>query len=112
MSENKNTCPGCDNHCTKEQIKCPRGAEFFGIEFDESKVHGKHGEHHGRHIEKDDSAMTPADKVLNLLRQCGHYLHHNVGHGQQKDASELLSGLSEDEQEMLIALLKKCLKQW
>lgn len=60
------------------------------------------------HRVKDDSAMTPADTILTLLRQCRHYLHHNVGHGQVQDADKLFVGFLEAEKEQLILLLKKC----
>lgn len=51
--------------------------------------------------------MNENDKVIILLRKCGHYLHHNVGHGENVDSAKLLETLSDEEKEVLISLLEK-----
>jgi hypothetical protein len=53
--------------------------------------------------------MTVDDKVIALMRGCGHYLHHSMG---AENSKELLLMLSEDEKRVLCSLLKKCLKAW
>lgn len=52
------------------------------------------------------------DTLVMLLRKSGHHLHHNVGPGKDISNEELLSALSEEEKEQLIALLEKCTQNW
>lgn len=100
-------CPCCENHCPKEQLKCLKGMEHFGI-----KADGKNGPGPGGRGMQNLSEMKPEDAVIMLMRQCGHYLHHNVGHGGAVDTGKLLEVLSEEEKQQLIALLKKCVEDW
>ena len=96
-----NVCPNCENHCPPDQLRCPQGMEYFGMT-------GK-----GRPArEQDPSKLPPDEAVLVLLRKCGHYLHHNVGHGDAVDSAALLSALSEEEKQTLVTLLTKCTKNW
>lgn len=90
---NKN-CPECDNHCPVEDLKCKKGAEHFGVPLKE----------------KDISMLPAEERIIVLLRKCGHHLHHNVGRGA--DTASLVNVLSEEEKSSLEALLQKCLKHW
>lgn len=100
-----NVCPCCGRHCSVENLHCERGMAHFGIEID-----GKQETHHHFHGKEnfDKENMTIDDKVISLLRGCGHYLHHNAS----GESEELLSMLSVDEKKELISILKKCLKKW
>lgn len=94
---------------------CGRGGHGHGRE-------GKHGrgEHgyseHGHSEGKpqmrpiDEENMTLSEVTMTLLRQCGHFLHHNVESGA--DYSEMFAMLKEEEQMQLNAALKKCLAGW
>lgn len=98
------TCPECKNHCPVDNLQCPKGMEHFGIETEKGKGPGRR--------DMDISKMEPDEAVLVLMRQCGHYLHHNVGHGGNVDPQALLSSLSMEEKKQLIALLSKCTSDW
>ena len=103
-AEKNNVCPCCGHHCRVDALHCQRGMMYFGIET-------KTGEdaNHKHHI-RDKSDATMEDKVISLMRRCGHYLHHNM---RESDSSEqMLSALSDDEKKNLILLLKKCLQNW
>lgn len=99
-------CPCCGRNCPRENLHCPRGKEYFGIETD--TMSEERGGHHHGHADAD---MTIDDKVIALLRKCGHYLHHNKGK-DNFDSEQSLSFLSNDEKHELITLLKKCLQHW
>lgn len=96
-------CPVCENHCPSDNLRCPRGGEHFGV-----KVKGRPPVNV---TPEAISAMPTEDAVILLLRKCGHYLHHNVGHGEDVN-KQLLSSLSEDERKELIKLLQKCTQDW
>lgn len=87
-------CPECENHCPADALKCGRGAKYFGTQ----------------HQEKDESTLTAEERILSLLRKCGHYLHHNAGH--DVDAAVLIGMLTGEEKSELEAILQKCLKHW
>lgn len=90
-------CPCCENHCSVEHLGCPTGKEHFGI----------------KDAERPHPAGQPEraeDKVIVLLRKCGHFLHHNVG--RDGDTASLLEGLPPQEREELARLLEKCLENW
>lgn len=60
----------------------------------------------------DISTMNLDDAAVISLRQCGHFLHHSVGKGQENTNSELMSVLTEEEKKVMVDLLQKCLKHW
>lgn len=88
------TCPQCENHCSADALKCGKGEKYFGVQ----------------HQEKDISSMTPEERILILLRKCGHHLHHNVGH--DTDAAALVNMLTTEEKTSLEEILQKCLQHW
>ena len=94
------TCPCCDRHCPTDDLHCRRGREHFGIR-DES---------HERHELRGNRPAGPEEKLLVLLRKCGHFLHHSVG--RDGDTAPLLRALTPEEKLILETLLKKCLKSW
>lgn len=85
------TCPHCEKHCTVDNLRCHNGREYFGIK-------------------EERHPAYPEEKMIALLRKCGHYLHHNVG--RNGDVAPLLSALSPEERSTLEALLEKCLNNW
>lgn len=104
LSNNEsNVCPCCGRHCSVNELSCRRGMEHFGVE-PETNMEMKH------HHEQNRADMTIDDKVISLMRRCGHHLHHNVN--DNVGGEQLLSALSHDEKKELISLLKKCLKSW
>ena len=52
-------CPCCDKHCPVEKLCCGHGLRHFGMEKEE----------------------RPQERMIALLRRCGHFLHHNMGPG-------------------------------
>ena len=103
--DDKNVCPCCGRHCSVDNLHCPRGRAYFGIETDAGHEE-KHPHHHGH----DKADMTIDDKVISLMRGCGHYLHHSMG--EDSSSEQMLSCLSHEEKKELISLLKKCLQSW
>lgn len=94
-------CPCCGNHCPKENLQCGRGKRYF-----ESGISGgEHPENSGmRHGGvAGHGAPEGEDKVITLLRRCGHTLHHGG------DGEKMISNLTKEEKEQLIALLEKLL---
>lgn len=85
-------CPHCENHCPKNALRCNRGREHFGA-----------GEGPAVHA-------APEERVLVLLRKCGHFLHHSAA--SPEGASHLMDVLTPEEKETLAALLEKCLARW
>lgn len=81
-------CPCCDKHCPVEKLSCGQGRRHFGMEKEE----------------------RPQERIIALLRRCGHFLHHNMGPGA--DAAPLTEALSAEERATLEGLLEKCLKHW
>lgn len=84
-------CPCCDKHCPVEKLSCGEGRRHFGMEA-------------ARH------AGAPEERMIVLLRSCGHFLHHSMG----PDANDapLTKALSAEECATLEKLLEKCLKHW
>ena len=82
---NQENCPCCPNHCSKDNLGCGRGKEYF---------------------ENQDTNKEPKtlnEQVISDLRKCGHLLHHN----RDLDAKEFLSCFSEEELNVLHELLSK-----
>jgi len=92
----ENCCPCCGRHCSVESLHCNRGRAHFGID----GVKDRHREN----IENSD------ERLIVLLRRCGHFLHHNIG--REGDTAPLLSALTDDERATLESLLEKCLNSW
>lgn len=90
----ENTCPQCENHCPADALKCGRGARYFGVQ----------------RQERDPAGMTEDERLLALLRHCGHHLHHNAGH--HANAAVLFEALSTEEKTALETILQKCLQNW
>lgn len=91
------TCPCCEKHCPVNKLSCPRGKAHFGVS-------DKDFAHH------TNLSENPEEKMIVLLRRCGHFLHHNVGRGE--NVSPLVNALTPDERAQLEALLEKCLDRW
>ena len=89
---------------------CGRGGHGHGREGKHGR--GEHGHSEGRPQMRpiDEENMTLSEVTMTLLRQCGHFLHHNVESGA--DCSEMFAMLKEEEQIQLNAALKKCLAGW
>ena len=97
------TCPNCDRHCPVTALHCGRGREYFGIaepERNNARGHGHsgHGYEHGRGGRDEDP------RAVQLLRECGHLLHHGRATGK-----ELVAPLTARELQTLEQLLEKCL---
>lgn len=103
FDENK-VCPCCGRHCSVDNLHCPRGRAHFGIEAEAGQEGHRHGHAHDR------ADMTIDDKVISLMRGCGHYLHHHMN--EDISSEQMLSVLSNEEKKDLISLLKKCLHNW
>jgi hypothetical protein len=82
MSEEK--CPCCPNHCSKDNLGCGRGKNYFNNNLEEISLN---------------------EKVISDLRKCGHLLHHN----SDLDTESLLANFSEVELKSLHNLLTKFL---
>lgn len=129
IKDGKEVCPCCDRHCPVDNLHCPNGKEHFGLPVEENEKgrsghgHGARHEHDGGHghggmhgqnrgprpIDKEN--MTTEELTMALLRQCGHFLHHNVGHGDV-DCGKMFAALTEEEKTQLNILLEKCLAGW
>ena len=81
-------CPCCDKHCPVDKLSCGQGRRHFGMEKEE----------------------FPQERMISLLRRCGHFLHHSMGPGA--DAAPLTEALSSEERATLEGLLEKCLNHW
>lgn len=94
------TCPNCDRHCPISALRCGRGREYFGISEPTDRGNREHSHHeHGRGRELDGSP-----RAIQLLRECGHLLHHGRVTGE-----ELIAPLTARELQTLERLLEKCL---
>lgn len=99
------TCPNCDRHCPISALHCGRGREYFGIAETADTGNREHSHHdHGRRHERSDSMRDDSPRAVQLLRECGHLLHHGRATGQ-----ELIAPLTARELQTLERLLEKCL---
>lgn len=110
-------CPCCNKHCPVDNLSCPTGKKHFGIADapgSSSNDHPRNRHRRGRHFRpgssSNDHPLNSEDKLLVLLRQCGHFLHHNVGN--TADTADLFNALSPQERQTLETLLAKCLQSW
>lgn len=97
LNENQEYCPQCLNHCHKSELRCGKGRAYFGQLQTNSKEHNGHN---------FSSNISEEQSIIFLLRQCGHFLHHNAN---SIDNDKLCQVLSADEQRTLEDLLKKLL---
>ncbi|MDO4317554.1 MAG: hypothetical protein Q4C48_05015 [Lachnospiraceae bacterium] len=73
MTNEKKICPGCENCCPSDNPQCPKGERYFST----------NGEGRVPFAASQGSASgSEDDAVILLMKRCGHYLHHNVGHGK------------------------------
>lgn len=79
-------CPYCHNHCSKDNLNCGRGREYFS--------------------NLNNDTKTINEKVISDLRKCGHLLHHN----KELSTNDILSDFSLEELEELHKLLSKICK--
>lgn len=114
--ETEKNCPCCENHCAADALKCRRGAEYFGSAGGEGKRarnisarREERAEEHGRRIPRERENAATADKAVEMILKCGHYLHHG---SDVADSEALTACLSEEEKRALIELLEKCLRLW
>lgn len=82
---NEERCPGCHNHCPKDNLGCGRGQEYFNNQNNSSEP------------------KTLSEQVIMDLRKCGHLLHHN----KDLNTNQILSSFSEEELDELHKLLSK-----
>ena len=92
------TCPNCGRHCPVSNLHCDRGREYFGIAEPERNNACGHGYEHGR------GGRDEGPRAVQLLRECGHLLHHGRATGE-----DLLAPLTARERQTLERLLEKCL---
>lgn len=93
------TCPNCGRHCPASDLHCNRGREYFGVAESADRGGRDHHEHGRGHDTRDDGP-----RAVQLLRECGHLLHHGRATGE-----DLLAPLTERERQTLERLLEKCL---
>lgn len=91
-------CPCCGRHCPADQLSCPRGRAYFGA-VDGSRAPADHA----------PAEEKKEEKLIVLLRRCGHFLHHSAG---TEDTASLLNALTTEERATLEGLLEKCLDHW
>ena len=83
--ENMNKCPGCSQHCDRNNLQCGKGEAIFNGEISpdsvrshdhhEGKRHSQHGgKHHGHGHRRPE---FPVGSLADLMVQCGHRLFHN-----------------------------------
>jgi hypothetical protein len=71
-------CPCCPNHCSKDNLGCKRGKEYFNNNLESNSIE---------------------ENIIHDLRECGHLLHHN--------RETILKNFSNDELNELHKLLSK-----
>ena len=93
------TCPNCGRHCPVSNLHCDRGREYFAVAENADRGERNHHEHGRGHDMRGDGP-----RAVQLLRECGHLLHHGRATGE-----DLLAPLTERERQTLERLLEKCL---
>lgn len=124
--ENMNKCPGCSQHCDRNNLQCGKGEAIFNGEISPESQHS-HSHHEGkscRHQEGKDRGQCggkrhghcegkhhghghrrpefPADSLADLMAKCGHRLFHS---GDES----MFAVLTEQEAGTLQGLLSKIL---
>lgn len=82
---NEEKCPCCFNHCSKDELKCRQGRDYFSD------------------LTNNSEPRTLREQVIIDLRKCGHLLHHN----KELNTNKFLSNFSEEELNNLHELLLK-----
>ncbi len=124
--ENMNKCPGCSQHCDRNNLQCGKGEAIFNGEMnpDSSHSHAQHegkccGHHAGKnhdHCEKKHHGHCeekhhgqghrrpefPAGSLADLMAKCGHRLFHGGD-------DSIFAALTEQETNTLKGLLSKIL---
>lgn len=78
-------CPFCSNHCSKENLGCGRGRNYFDNKSNRCDF------------------ITMNEQIIIDLRKCGNLLHYN----RNLDIDKILLNFSEDELNKLHELLSK-----
>lgn len=116
--ENMNKCPGCSQHCDRNNLQCGKGEAIFNGEISPEHQHS-HGHHEGKYCGHHDRKKHghregkhhghghrrpefPEGSLADLLAKCGHKLFHG---GQ----NTMFDALNDTEQNTLKALLSKLL---
>ena len=89
-------CPGCENKCALDALKCGKGRNFFGVKDRERPQH--------------ELPAHDEPNVISLIRRCGKFLHRGIT--PDTDLYELTKHLSDNETAILEELLEKCLAAW
>lgn len=97
MEEQQQKCPCCENHCTRDALQCGKGKRYFmeGQEGKESPSNDHVHEHRGKHYHHDMDAMDTDEKLVKLMRHCGHILWHQSGGKQSQKRILSLLGRNE-----------------
>lgn len=82
--ENMNRCPGCSQHCDRNNLQCGKGEAIFNERTNPNSAHSQdhHGEkHRGQHSGKHHGhghrrPEFPAGSLADLMAKCGHRLFH------------------------------------
>lgn len=96
--EKSGACPSCGRHCPPDDLHCPRGRAYFGLE-------AEGGQH-----DKKRREINIEDETILLMLKCGHLLHHGLV--ERAGSEDMLSFLSPEEKNDLTAALKKCADVW
>lgn len=97
--ESMNKCPGCSQHCDRNNLQCGKGEAYFSGQLspEAGRPEGHHGgKHHGHHRRPE----FPAGSLADLLAKCGHRLFHG---GDES----MFAVLTEEEAAQLKLLLSK-----
>ena len=77
--ENMNKCPGCSQHCDKNNLQCGKGESYFNdktnTDFEHAHAHHENN-HHGPHKE--------ARYAHHKSKHCGHHEGKHKGHCEGK----------------------------
>lgn len=106
--ESMNKCPGCSQHCDRNNLQCSKGAAIYNGEItpDSARSHDhpdiKHRSQHGRnhHGHGHRHPAYPTGSLAELLAKCGHRLFHG---GDEA----MFTVLTEEESATLKKLLTK-----
>lgn len=108
--ENMNKCPGCSQHCDRNNLQCSKGEAIFNGEItpDSGHSHGHHerkhqGHHEGKH-HGHRRPEFPTGSLSDLLAKCCHRLFHG---GDET----MFSVLTDEESTTLKQLLSKLLSR-
>ncbi len=94
MNEEQQICPCCPNHCTKENLNCGRGKNYFRITEQESTTTENylHDENHFHHDSFDE-------QLLVKLKMCNYFMRHH--HGEHTGQKHILLVLLEQNEDII-----------